>query len=78
MKNKTTDIYEMLDTLSLPVAAQRFAELSKSPEFGSYTALQFIREVLEPQYWIYQCAESACPVFWKSPVRKGEIIVPDR
>lgn len=29
MKNKTTDIYEMLDTLSLPVAAQRFAELSK-------------------------------------------------
>lgn len=41
MKNKTTDIYEMLDTLSLPVAAQRFAELSKSPEFGSYTALQF-------------------------------------
>lgn len=26
MKNKTTDIYEMLDTLSLPVAAQRFAE----------------------------------------------------
>ena len=28
MKNKTTDIYEMLDTLSLPVAAQRFAELS--------------------------------------------------
>ena len=47
MKNKTNDIYEMLDTLSLPVAAQRFAELSKSPEFGSYTALQFIREVLE-------------------------------
>ena len=40
----------MLDTLSLPVAAQRFAELSKSPEFGSYTTLQFIREVLEPQY----------------------------
>lgn len=50
MKNKTTDIYEMLDTLSLPVAAQRFVELSKSLEFGSYTALQFIREVLEPQY----------------------------
>ena len=50
MKNETTDIYEMLDTLSLPVAAQRFAELSESPEFGSYTALQFLREVLEPQY----------------------------
>ena len=50
MKSETNDIYEMLDTLSLPVAAQRFAELSESPEFGSYTALQFIREVLEPQY----------------------------
>ena len=48
--NPTTDIYEMLDTLSLPVAAQRFMELSKSPELGSYTALQFVREVLEPQY----------------------------
>ena len=50
MKNETTEIYEMLDTLSLPVAAQRFVELSESPELGSYTALQFIREVLEPQY----------------------------
>ena len=28
--------------------------------------------------WIYRCAESACPVFWKSPVRKEEITVPDR
>ena len=49
MKSETNDIYEMLDTLSLPVAAQRFVELSESPEFGSYTALQFIREVLEPK-----------------------------
>lgn len=30
------------------------------------------------QRWIYQCAESACPVFWKSPVRKEEIMVSDR
>ena len=50
MKSETNDIYEMLDTLALPVAAQRFAQLSESPELGSYTALQFIREVLEPQY----------------------------
>ena len=50
MKNETTDIYEMLDTLGLPIAARHFTELSESPEFGSYTALQFIREVLEPQY----------------------------
>lgn len=40
----------MLDTLSLPVAAQRFSELTHSPELGNYTAFQFIREVLEPQY----------------------------
>ena len=32
----------------------------------------------EDLYWIYQCAESACPVFWKSPVRKEEIMVSDR
>ena len=29
-------------------------------------------------FWIYRCAESACPVFWKSPVQKEEIAVPDR
>ena len=28
--------------------------------------------------WIYRCTESACPVFWKSPVRKEEIMVSDR
>ena len=38
MKNETTDIYEMLDTLGLPIAARHFTELSESPEFGSYTA----------------------------------------
>lgn len=26
--------------------------------------------------WIYRCAESACPVFWKSPIRKEEIMIP--
>ena len=50
MNNANFDIYEMLDTLSLPVAAQRFSELTQSPELGNYTAIQFIREVLEPQY----------------------------
>ena len=50
MKSETNDIYEMLDTLALPAAAQRFAQLSKSPELGSYTALQLLREVLAPQY----------------------------
>ena len=35
MKNETTDIYEMLDTLSLPVAAQRFVELSEAPNWAA-------------------------------------------
>ena len=30
MKSETNDIYEMLDTLALPAAAQRFAQLSES------------------------------------------------
>ena len=35
-------------------------------------------EKLQQNLWIYRCAESACPVFWKSPVRTEEITVPDR
>ena len=34
MKSEANDIYEMLDTLALPAAAQRFAQLSESPELG--------------------------------------------
>ena len=37
MNNTNSDIYEMLDTLSLPVAAQRFSELTHSPELVNYT-----------------------------------------
>ena len=48
MKNPNEDIYEMLDTLSLPVAAQRFMELSKSPELCNYTAMQFKSEAQQP------------------------------
>ena len=29
MKSEANDIYEMLDTLALPAAAQRFVELSE-------------------------------------------------
>ena len=29
MNNANSDIYEMLDTLSLPAAAQRFSELTQ-------------------------------------------------
>ena len=48
MKNEVTDIYGMLDTLSLPVTAQHLSELSESPEFGSYTSLQFLCESWSP------------------------------
>ena len=44
------DIVAMLDTLGLSVAEARFNELIKSPDFGSYTPLQFLRELLSPQY----------------------------
>lgn len=50
MRIETSDIYEMLGTLSLPMAAHRFIQLSESPKLGGYSALQFLREVLEPQY----------------------------
>ena len=40
--------------------------------FGDMKNLKSIK------FWIYRCAESACPVFWKSPVRTEEITVPDR
>lgn len=38
--------------IHFPFLLQRnvFSELTQSPELGNYTALQFIREVLEPQY----------------------------
>lgn len=66
MNNTNSDIYEMLDTLSLSVAAQRFSELTQSPELGNYTALQFIREVLEPQYTetLNRRFETNLPVSW--------------
>ena len=60
------------------------SELAKLKNITSETLRHYDRiDLLKPDYvtksgWIYRCAESACPVFWKSPVRKGEIIVPDR
>lgn len=35
MNNTNSDIYEMLDTLSLPVAAQRFLNLRKVRNSGT-------------------------------------------
>ena len=49
---------------------------------GKRIAIQDIVRLIDEKCfnrkWIYRCAESACPVFWKSPVRKEEIAVPDR
>ena len=38
----------------------------------SHTQLDYVKSPKYFEYgdiWIYRCAESACPVFWKSPVR---------
>ena len=75
MKNPNEDIYEMLDTLSLPVAAQRFMELSKSPELCNYTAMQFIREVLEPQY-TDEYYGSNVPLFRRNGYRQSGTMIP--
>jgi len=40
----------MLDTLELPVAVGTFQKLIKSPELGHYSPVQFLRELLTPQY----------------------------
>lgn len=40
----------MLDVLKLPVAAETFKALQKSPELGHYSAMQLVRELLTPQY----------------------------
>ena len=50
MKSDNPDILEILDVLNLPVAVKTFQTLQKSPEFGHYSALQLIRELLTPQY----------------------------
>lgn len=50
MKTDHSDIIEMLEFLELPIASGRFSELLRSPDFGNYNSVQFLREVLESQY----------------------------
>ena len=50
MKNTNQDILDMMDTLGLPLSAQKFNEILNSPELGNYSAVQFVREILVPQY----------------------------
>lgn len=50
MKNTNQDILDMMDTLGLTLSAQKFNEILNSPELGNYSAVQFVREILVPQY----------------------------
>ena len=50
MKADNQDILEMLDVLELPLVINTFQSLQKSPDLGNYTAIQFLRELLTPQY----------------------------
>ena len=50
MNNSTQDILEMLDTLKLPIAVQRFNELLYDPDLAGYSPVQFLRELLLAQY----------------------------
>lgn len=50
MNNSTQDILEMLDTLKLPLVAQRFNELLNDPDLAGYSPVQFLRELLSAQY----------------------------
>lgn len=50
MKSDHNDIIEMFDTLKLPVAIGTFRDLLKDPELGHYSPVQFLRELLTPQY----------------------------
>ena len=44
------DIIKMLDDLGLTTAALRCKELLESPEFGDFSPVQLLREILTPQY----------------------------
>ena len=45
---------------------------------GDFPRAEGLADMVGDHIWIYRCAESACPVFWKSPVRKEGITVPDK
>lgn len=44
------DIFEMLDELKLTASAIHLKELLMGPEIGDYSAMQLLREIIEPQY----------------------------
>ena len=50
MSNTNKDIQEMLDVLNLPECSKKFDQMLGEPALGSYSPIQFLREVLQPQY----------------------------
>lgn len=44
------DIFEMLDELKLTASAIHLKELLMGPAIGDYSAMQLLREIIEPQY----------------------------
>ena len=50
MKNTNQDILDMMDTLGLTLSAQKLNEILNRPDLGNYSAVQFVREILVPQY----------------------------
>ena len=72
--------YETGDYLNAKIMLKNNAIDSKddSTLCHYYILLGKVENILMCKEWIYRCAESACPVFWKSPVRKEGITVPDK
>ena len=74
------------DTIAVEIENNIYERMHRHTAKNEFRAwensMEYMYKVLNdqdiPSDWIYRCAESACPVFWKSPVRKEEITVPDR
>ena len=49
MSNTNKDILDMLDVLNLPECSKKFDQMLGNPALGSYSPIQFLREVLQPQ-----------------------------
>lgn len=78
---RTTKKRYNIGNSTVTLIMNRFHELGLSLEELKAMPPKKVEEAFYPPEnlrWIYQCAESACPVFWKSPVRKEEIMVSDR
>lgn len=74
MKTDHSDIITMLEFLDLPIASGRFNELLRSPDFGNYNAVQFLREVLEAQYLDRVATKFETNLRLSSVINKGALM----